>query len=80
LYEAVCLVNQGTDEAVRGLQRLKKASGLTEEVYEETEARLEQARARVNLQFFGDMQASEQKGAGQVEERGSNGSGKESGR
>ena len=61
LYEAVCLVNQGTDEAVRGLQRLKKASGLTGKEYEETETRLEQARARVNLQFFEDMQASEQR-------------------
>jgi hypothetical protein len=63
LIEALYLVNQGTDEAVRGLQRLKKAPGFTEETYGDTLATLERARASVNLQFFGDMQASEQKDA-----------------
>jgi len=55
------LVNQGTDGAVRGLQRLKKAPGLTEEVYGDTLARLEHARAQVNLQFFQDPAQSEQR-------------------
>jgi len=61
LIEALYLVNQGTDDAVRGLQRLKKAPGFKEEIYGDTLATLEHARAKVNLQFFGDMQASEQK-------------------
>jgi len=55
LVEALCLMNQGTDDAVRGLQRLKKASGLTEEVYGDTLARLEHAHAQVNLQSFQDL-------------------------
>jgi hypothetical protein len=63
LIEALYLVNQGTDEAVRGLQRLKKAAGFKEETYGDTLATLEHARAKVNLQFFSDMQASEQKDA-----------------
>jgi hypothetical protein len=63
LIEALYLVNQGTDEAVRGLQRLKKVPGFTEGIYGDTLAMLEHARASVNLQFFGDMQASEQKDA-----------------
>ena len=67
LIEALYLVNQGTDEAVRGLQRLKKVPGFTEEIYGDTLARLEHARANVNLQFFGDMQASEQKDSAHFE-------------
>ncbi len=63
LIEALYLVNQGTDEAVRGLQRLKKAPGFKEETYGDTLATLEHARVKVNLQFFCDMQASEQKDA-----------------
>ncbi len=63
LIEALYLVNQGTDEAVRGLERLKKVPGFAEEIYGDTLATLEHARANVNLQFFDDMQASEQKDA-----------------
>jgi len=63
LVEALYLVNQGTDEAVRGLHRLKKVPEFTEEIYGDALATLERARASVNLQFFGDMQASEQKDA-----------------
>jgi len=63
LIEALYLVNQGTDEAVRGLQRLKRVPGFTEGIYGDTLATLEYARAQVNLQFFGDMQAGEQKDA-----------------
>ena len=63
LIEGLYLVNQGTDDAVRGLQRLKKASDRTEEVYGDTLARFEHARAQVNSQFFADMQANEPKDA-----------------
>jgi len=48
LIEALYLVNQGTDEAVRGLQRLKRVPGFTEGIYGDTLARLEYARAQVN--------------------------------
>jgi len=70
LIEALYLVNQGTDDAVRGLQRLKKASGLTEEVYGDTLARLEHARAQVNSQFFADMQADDAAHCERQENRG----------
>jgi hypothetical protein len=69
LMEALYMVNQGTDEAVRGLQRLKKAPGFTEETYGDTLATLEHARAQVNLKFFGDMEAIEQKDAKRFERR-----------
>ncbi len=69
LIEALYLVNQGTDEAVRGLQRLKKVPGFTEEIYGDTLKTLEHARANVNLQFFGDMRASEQKDATHFQRR-----------
>jgi hypothetical protein len=61
------LVNQGTDEAVRGLQRLKRTSGFAEAMYGGTLARLEHARAQVNLQFFDDMRQSEQRDAARYE-------------
>lgn len=63
LIEALYLVNQGTDEAVRGLQRLKRTSGFSEGLYGGTLARLEHARAQINLQFFDDMKQSEQRDA-----------------
>ena len=34
LYEAISLLNHGMDEAVRGLERLKKAPGVAEECIE----------------------------------------------
>ena len=33
LYEAISLLNHGVDEAVRGLERLKKAPGVAEGIY-----------------------------------------------
>ena len=67
LIEALYLVNQGTDEAVRGLQRLKRTSGFTEAIYGGTLARLEHARAQINLQFFDDMQQNEQRDVARYE-------------
>ena len=78
LIEALYLVNQGTDDAIRGLQRLKKASGLTEEVYGDTLARFEHARAQVNSQFFADMQANEPKDAAHCERQENRGGRKDS--
>ena len=45
LYEAIFLVNQGVDQTVRGLARLKKAAGIGEEIYGDTLATLGHARA-----------------------------------
>ena len=63
LYEAISLVNQGIDQTVRGLQRLKKTSGFTEAMYGGALAQLEHARAEVNLQFFADMEQGEKRDA-----------------
>jgi hypothetical protein len=63
LFEALYLVNQGVDEAVRGLERLKRTADFQEKVYADALAKLESRRAHVNLQFFDDMQAGEQRDA-----------------
>ncbi len=63
LYEAVFLVNQGVDQVVRGLVRLKKAAGIGEEIYGDTLATLEHTRAQVNLQFLTDMEQAEKRDA-----------------
>lgn len=63
LYEAIFLVNQGVDQSVRGLERLKKAAGIGEEIYGDTLATLEHARAQVNLQFLADMEQAEKRDA-----------------
>jgi hypothetical protein len=61
LFEALYLVNQGVDEAVRGLERLKRSADFNEDVYGEALAKLESRRAHVNLRFFDDMQVGEQR-------------------
>jgi hypothetical protein len=63
LYEAIFLVNQGVDQTVRGLARLRKAAGITEEVYGDTLAILEHTRAQANYQFLMDMQLVEKRDA-----------------
>jgi hypothetical protein len=63
LFEALYLVNQGVDEAVRGLERLKRTADFNEKVYGDSLAKLESRRAHVNLQFFDDMQAGERRDA-----------------
>jgi hypothetical protein len=69
LYEAIFLVNQGIDQTVRGLARLKKAAGITEEIYGETLATLEHSRAQVNLQFLADMEQVEKRDVVRYEQR-----------
>jgi hypothetical protein len=69
LYEAVFLVNQGIDQTVRGLARLKKAAGISEEIYGDTLATLEHTRAQVNLQFLADMQQVEKRDEAHYEQR-----------
>ncbi len=52
LYEALYLVNHGIDEAVRGVQRLKKSPHAFREVYYKSVAGLERRRALINGQFM----------------------------
>src|SRR5260370_41149413 len=55
LYEALYLVNHGIDEAVRGVQRLKKYPKLFMETYHKSMAGLQRRRSRINLQFMLEM-------------------------
>jgi hypothetical protein len=60
LYEALYLVNHGIDEAVRGVQRLKKSPKLFMEAYHKSMAGLERRRAMINLQFMLEMRKLEE--------------------
>ena len=60
LFEALLMVNQGIDNAVQGLQRLKKKSDLLQEPFAETVARLESDRAQVNVRSFAVIEARQQ--------------------
>jgi hypothetical protein len=60
LYEALYLVNHGIDEAVRGVQRLKKAPHAFREVYYKSVAGLERRRALINGQFMHEMAGQEE--------------------
>ncbi len=60
LYEALYLVNHGIDEAVRGVQRLKKSPKLFMEAYHKSMAGLERRRAMINLQFMFEMRKLEE--------------------
>jgi len=61
LYEAILLVNRGIDEAVRGLERLKRAkdSQLDSSCFDEELVLFEDHRARLNSYFCSALQQSE---------------------
>ena len=61
LYEAILLVNRGVDEAVRGLERLKRArdSQLDPSPFDEELVLFEDHRARLNSYFCSAIQRSE---------------------
>ena len=61
LYEAILLVNRGIDEAVRGLERLKRAkdSGLKPGYFYEKLTLFEMHRALLNGYFCNNIQNSE---------------------
>ena len=59
LFEALYFVNQGVDEAVRGLERLKRTADFEEEAYGDALARLESRHAHVNMQLFDEMRNGE---------------------
>jgi hypothetical protein len=68
LYEALYLVNRGIDEAVRGVQRLKKCTKLFMETYHKSMAGLERRRAIINLQFMLEMRKLEEDDESRFEE------------
>jgi len=68
LYEALYLVNHGIDEAVRGVQRLKKSPHLFMETYHKSMAGLERRRSMINLQFMLEMRKLEEDDESRFEE------------
>jgi hypothetical protein len=71
LYEAILLVNQGIDEAVRGLERLKrgKESGLDSAYVDERLVLFESHRARLNAYFCNNIQSREYQDAARFEKK-----------
>jgi hypothetical protein len=71
LYEAILLVNRGVDEAMRGLERLKrtKDSQLNPSYFDEALAVFEDHRARLNSYFCTTIQRAEQQDAVRFETR-----------
>jgi hypothetical protein len=63
LYEAILLVNRGIDDAVRGLERLKRAkdSGLKPSYFDEKLTLFEKHRALLNGFFCNKIEISEQR-------------------
>jgi hypothetical protein len=68
LYEPLYLVNHGIDEAVRGVQRLKKSPKLFMETYHKSMAGLERRRAIINLQFMLEIRKLEENDESYFEE------------
>jgi hypothetical protein len=71
LYEAIFLVNQGIDQAVRGLERLKRAkdSGLESTYFDESLVLFEDHRARLNAYFCNRVESCEHQDACRFENR-----------
>ena len=71
LYEAILLVNRGVDEAVRGLERLKRAkdSQLDSSCFDEELILFEDHRARLNSYVCSALQGSELRDSARLEAR-----------
>ena len=71
LYEAILLVNRGVDEAVRGLERLKRAkdSQLDSSCFDEEVVFFEDHRARLNSYVCSALQGSELRDSVRLEAR-----------
>jgi hypothetical protein len=63
IYEAILLVNRGIDDAVRGLERLKRAkdSGLNPAYFDEKLTLFEVHRALLNGCFCSNVEGSERR-------------------
>jgi hypothetical protein len=71
LYEAILLVNRGIDEAVRGLERLKRArdSGLDSACFDEKVALFEIHRASINSYFCNNVGRNEDRDVARFERK-----------
>jgi len=71
LYEAILLVNRGIDEAVHGLERLKRLKGshLNPEYLDERLVLFEEQRARLNGYFCNNIENGEEHDAAYFEQR-----------
>jgi hypothetical protein len=71
VYEAILLVNRGVDEAVRGLERLKRAKDLQLDSasFDEELVLFEDHRARLNSYLCTTLQRSEQQDVVRFEKR-----------
>ena len=71
LYETILLVNRGIDEAVRGLERLKRAkdSQLDSSCFDEESLLFEDRRARLKFYFCSILQHTEQQDSVHFEAR-----------
>ncbi len=59
LYEAIFLFNHGMDEAVRGLERLKRAPDLNSGTVDEVKVLFEAGRADINSHFCNNFEGVE---------------------
>jgi hypothetical protein len=59
LYEAIFLFNHGMDEAVRGLERLKRAPDLDAAIVDRTRVLFEAERADMNTHFCNNIEGTE---------------------
>ena len=59
LYEAIFLFNQGMDEAVRGLERLKRAPDLDSDTMDKVRLLFEAGRADINSHFCNNLEGAE---------------------
>ena len=69
LYEAIFLFNHGMDEAVRGLERLKRAPDLDAATVERTRVLFEGERADMNTHFCNNVEGAEGSHASNFDKR-----------
>jgi hypothetical protein len=71
LYEAILLVNRGIDEAVQGLERLKRAKqpGLDPACFDEKVTLFEIHRASINSYFCNNIGRNEDRDVARFEQR-----------
>jgi hypothetical protein len=71
LYEAIHLVNRGIDEAVQGLERLKRAkvSGFSTASFDEKVVSFEMQRASLNEYFCNNVERAEHHDTARFEDK-----------
>jgi len=69
LYEAIFLFNHGMDEAVRGLERLKRAPDLDTATVDRTRVLFEAERADMNAHFCNNVEGAEGSDASNFDKR-----------